>query len=102
MLFSSCVKDLEGGMCIDRVRESSTQLGMMSSRLHLLRKMMPYWSVSMCTHTLTNCLARPKDSWTTRNEHISKTWAFEFTLIIIQRFLTQGSENIKLYTGYAG
>ena len=37
---------------------------------------------------------------------ISKKWAFEFTLIIIiidiKRFLTQGGENIKLYTGYAG
>ena len=36
--------------------------------------------------------------------NISKKWAFEFSLIIIdiKRFLTQGSENIKLYTGYAG
>ena len=35
---------------------------------------------------------------------VSKKWAFEFTLIIIdiKRFLTQGSENIKLYIGYAG
>ena len=49
------------------------------------------------THTLTNCLARPKDSWSSHNEHISRTWAFEFTLIIIQRFLTQGSENIYTY-----
>ena len=37
-------------------------------------------------------------------EKISKKWAFEFTLIIIdiKRFLTQESENIKLYTGFAG
>ena len=37
-------------------------------------------------------------------KHFSKKWAFEFTFIIIdiKRFLTQGSENIKLYTGYAG
>ena len=36
--------------------------------------------------------------------YVSKKWALEFTLIIIdiKRFLTQGSENIKLYTGYAG
>ena len=35
---------------------------------------------------------------------ISKKWAFEFIPIIIdiERFLTKGSENIKLYTGYAG
>ena len=35
---------------------------------------------------------------------VAKKWAFEFTLIIIdiKRFLTQGSENIKLYSGYAG
>ena len=42
--------------------------------------------------------------YTSNNYYISKKWAFEFTLIIIdiKRFLTQGSENIKLYTGYAG
>ena len=35
---------------------------------------------------------------------ISKKWTFEFTLtmIDIKRFLTQGSENIKLYIEYAG
>ena len=38
------------------------------------------------------------------HEDISKKWAFKFILIIIdiKCFLTQGSENIKLYTGYAG
>ena len=36
-----------------------------------------------------------------REVDIPKKWAFEFTLIIIDRtFLTQGSENMKLYTGW--